>query len=93
MTRPDGSTVSIPAEPEVLWSGTGEPGSYHSGIDIATGESGTRFVAPAAGVVTLANERGLRLGCSPFTFLGEAQQAGAGTRKGLMGRVRSALGW
>ena len=32
----------------------GEPGSYHSGIDIATGESGTPFVAPADGVVTLA---------------------------------------
>jgi len=32
----------------------GEPASYHSGIDIATGESGTPFTAPAAGVVTLA---------------------------------------
>lgn len=32
----------------------GEPGSYHSGMDIATGESGTPFVAPADGVVTLA---------------------------------------
>lgn len=32
----------------------GEPGSYHSGLDIATGESGTPFVAPADGVVTLA---------------------------------------
>lgn len=32
----------------------GEPGSYHSGADIATGESGTPFVAPADGVVTLA---------------------------------------
>ena len=35
----------------------GEPGSYHSGIDIATGESGTPFVAPADGVVTLATSR------------------------------------
>ena len=35
----------------------GEPGSYHSGIDIATGESGTPFVAPADGVVTLATQR------------------------------------
>ncbi len=34
----------------------GEPGSYHSGIDIATGESGTLFVAPADGVVALAAE-------------------------------------
>jgi len=32
----------------------GEPGSYHSGIDIATGGSGATFVAPADGVVTLA---------------------------------------
>ncbi|WP_284123956.1 M23 family metallopeptidase [Parerythrobacter aestuarii] len=32
----------------------GEPGSYHSGMDIATGASGTPFVAPADGVVTLA---------------------------------------
>lgn len=35
----------------------GEPGSYHSGLDIATGSSGTPFVAPAAGVVTLATTR------------------------------------
>lgn len=35
----------------------GEPGSYHSGLDIATGESGTPFVAPADGVVVLASER------------------------------------
>ena len=32
----------------------GTPGSYHSGMDIATGTSGTPFVAPADGVVTLA---------------------------------------
>ncbi len=32
----------------------GEPGSYHSGIDIATGGSGAPFVAPADGVVVLA---------------------------------------
>jgi Ca-activated chloride channel family protein len=28
LERPDGSTATIPAEPEVLWSGTGRPGSY-----------------------------------------------------------------
>ncbi len=32
----------------------GTPGSYHSGMDIATGVSGTPFVAPADGVVVLA---------------------------------------
>ena len=41
----------------------GEPGSYHSGIDIATGASGTPYVAPADGVVVLAAE-------SPFTLEG-----------------------
>lgn len=41
----------------------GEPGSYHSGIDIATGESGTPFVAPADGVVVLAAE-------TPFSLEG-----------------------
>lgn len=34
----------------------GTPGSYHSGMDIATGASGTPFVAPADGVVILAAE-------------------------------------
>lgn len=32
----------------------GVPGSYHSGVDIATGASGTAYVAPADGVVVLA---------------------------------------
>lgn len=41
----------------------GEAGSYHSGIDIATGESGTPFVAPADGVVVLAADQ-------PFTLEG-----------------------
>lgn len=35
----------------------GVPGSYHSGLDIATGTSGTPYVAPADGVVVLAAER------------------------------------
>ena len=42
----------------------GVPGSYHSGLDIATGVSGTPFVAPADGVVTLAAE-------SPFSLEGK----------------------
>ncbi|MEJ2409762.1 MAG: M23 family metallopeptidase [Novosphingobium sp.] len=41
----------------------GEPGSYHSGIDITTGHSGTPFVAPADGVVILAAKK-------PFTLEG-----------------------
>jgi Peptidase family M23 len=35
----------------------GTPGSYHSGLDIATGTSGTPFVAPADGTVILAADR------------------------------------
>ena len=41
----------------------GEPGSYHSGLDIATGESGTPFSAPADGIVTLATK-------TPFSLEG-----------------------
>ncbi|MDG2005237.1 MAG: M23 family metallopeptidase [Novosphingobium sp.] len=41
----------------------GTPGSYHSGIDVSTGRSGTPFVAPADGVVILATDR-------PFTLEG-----------------------
>jgi murein DD-endopeptidase MepM/ murein hydrolase activator NlpD len=41
----------------------GEPGSYHSGIDVSTGKSGTPFVAPADGVVILAADH-------PFTLEG-----------------------
>lgn len=35
----------------------GVPGSYHSGLDIATGGSGAPYVAPADGVVVLASEQ------------------------------------
>ncbi len=41
----------------------GVPASYHSGIDIATGESGTPYVAPADGVVVLAAQ-------TPFSLEG-----------------------
>ncbi len=41
----------------------GTPASYHSGVDVATGQSGTVYVAPADGVVILAAE-------SPFTLEG-----------------------
>jgi murein DD-endopeptidase MepM/ murein hydrolase activator NlpD len=41
----------------------GEPGAYHSGLDVATGGSGAPFVAPADGVVVLAAEQ-------PFTLEG-----------------------
>ena len=42
----------------------GVPGNYHSGLDIATGTSGTPFVAPADGMVTLAAQ-------SPFSLEGK----------------------
>ena len=35
----------------------GVPASYHSGLDIATGTSGTPYVAPADGVVVLAAQK------------------------------------
>lgn len=41
----------------------GEPGAYHSGLDLTTGTSGTPFVAPADGVVILAAQ-------TPFTLEG-----------------------
>ncbi|MDQ3929572.1 MAG: Gfo/Idh/MocA family oxidoreductase [Chloroflexota bacterium] len=43
----------------------------------------------AAGLVVLARERGLRLGCSPFMLMGEAQQtAWKWLREGQLGTVR-----
>lgn len=45
----------------------------------------------ARGLVELARERGLRLGCSPFTWMGEAQQtAWQLIREGRLGAVRLA---
>lgn len=42
-------------------------------------------------LVELAGQKGLRLGCSPFTFMGEAQQtAWAQIREGRLGTVRVA---
>ena len=41
----------------------GEPGAYHSGVDVAPGGSGATVVAPADGVVVLATEK-------PFTLEG-----------------------
>lgn len=46
--------------------------------------------AEAHELVELASARGLRLGCSPSTFLGEAQQTAAGIiRAGRLGPVRA----
>lgn len=46
--------------------------------------------AEARELVDLASSRGLRLGCSPSTFLGEAQQTAAGlVRGGALGTVRA----
>lgn len=42
-------------------------------------------------LVTLANQKGLRLGCSPFTYMGEAQQtAWKLIREGRLGEIRVA---
>jgi predicted dehydrogenase len=47
-------------------------------------------LAEADELVALARARGLRLGCSPSTFLGEAQQTAAGiVRGGSLGPVRA----
>jgi predicted dehydrogenase len=45
--------------------------------------------AEARGLVELAEQKGLRLGCSPFTYMGEAQQtAWKQVREGRLGTVR-----
>lgn len=45
----------------------------------------------AKGLVELAKQKGLRLGCSPFTFMGEAQQtAWKAIKEGRLGDVRVA---
>ena len=48
-------------------------------------------VDEAQELVQIADDGGLRLGCSPFTFLGEAQQAAwSAIREGRLGTVRVA---
>lgn len=86
----------------------GEPGSYHSGLDIAPG-AGTPFVAPADGVVTLAArdefsleghliivDHGAGLN-SAFLhasqiFVTEGQQVRQGERLGLVGATGRTTG-
>src|SRR5206468_4141832 len=47
-------------------------------------------VEEARELVELARRQGVRLGCSPSTFLGEAQQTAAAIiRSGRLGRVRA----
>lgn len=79
----------------------GTPGSYHSGMDIATGASGTPFVAPADGVVTLACEssfslegrllmidHGMGLGSAFLHCSGHAVKEGDLVRQGqFIGRI------
>lgn len=86
----------------------GEPGSYHSGLDIAPG-AGTPFVAPADGVVTLAADREFSLEGnliiidhgnglnSAFLhasriFVEEGQVVRQGERLGLVGATGRATG-
>jgi predicted dehydrogenase len=48
--------------------------------------------AEAQALVDLAQQQGLRLGCSPFTYMGEAQQtAWKVIREGRLGRIRVAF--
>lgn len=86
----------------------GEPGSYHSGLDIAGG-AGTAYVAPADGVVTLAAEdpfsleghliiidHGAGLNSaflhSSEIFVTEGQRVQQGDRLGLIGMTGRATG-
>ncbi len=86
----------------------GEPGSYHSGLDIAPG-AGVPFVAPADGVVTLAADdpfsleghliiidHGAGLNSaflhSSQIFVTEGQRVQQGDRLGLIGATGRATG-
>jgi murein DD-endopeptidase MepM/ murein hydrolase activator NlpD len=75
----------------------GTPGSYHSGLDIATGKSGTPFVAPADGtVILLMLDHGMNLNsaflhCAKL-LVGEGERVRQGQIIGHIGATGRATG-